>query len=153
MLGHPVKPSVLQRLFASPWMFYGWIIGVTAACIVHVVRTTGTFPTELSNWQSILSFLGAVLLGSLLGPPSGLLSAWFVLGPIYRWRARANGAPFHIGDSVYVIRGPNSGRILSIYELWPDRSQVRLDLGESEREKVSDVFSETEVVRTDGSRK
>jgi hypothetical protein len=134
-------------------MFYGWIIAVTGACVVYAVRTTGTFPIEPTNWQSLLSFLGSVLLGTLLGPPSGLLSAWFILGPIYQWRATVNGAPYHIGDNVYVIRGPNSGRVFSVYEVWPGRSQVRLDLGEDKREKVTDVFSETEVVRADGTRK
>jgi prepilin-type N-terminal cleavage/methylation domain-containing protein len=41
---------------------------------------------------------------------------------------------------VQVIAGAHAGRIAAVYEEWPSRNQVRVDLGESEWTEVKDVF-------------
>jgi hypothetical protein len=37
--------------------------------------------------------------------------------------------------------------VARIYELWKERGQVRVELGEAERNDVTDVYSETQVCR------
>jgi len=140
------KITLAQRAFASRRLFPVWITFATVLCVVYAVRVTGTYPASLTDWRGLLLLLGAVVLGGLLGPPVGVLTAWFVLGPIAHAQAVANGAPFSVGDRVVVISGPHRGKTLSIYEVW-DRGDVRLELGESARSDFSDRFSSTEVFR------
>ena len=71
----------------------------------------------------------------------------FVLGPIMHGFARVNGSPFRVGDDVMILCGKHAGQRAKIYELWKERAQVRVELGEAERNAVTDVYSETQVCR------
>lgn len=52
-----------------------------------------------------------------------------------------NGAPFREGDVVRILRGPHKQKVVPIYDVWIERDQVRVNLGEKEKNEMSDVFS------------
>lgn len=73
------------------------------------------------------------LLAALLTRP-----LWF---PFYWLVTKRNGAPFHSGDLVRILRGPHRGKVVPVYEVWTERDQVRVELGDKEKDEMTDVFS------------
>ena len=61
--------------------------------------------------------------------------------------ARLQGWPFKIGDEVCILSGKHINTITRIYEVWDERGQVRLDLGEEAKNAVDDVFCAVTVCR------
>jgi hypothetical protein len=66
---------------------------------------------------------------------------WPFWVPFYRLALRRHGAPFQEGDVAQVLRGNHKGEVLRVYDVWTERDQVRLELGEEEKGEVTDVFS------------
>ena len=87
--------------------------------------------------------LGMVFGGAVIG----LFAAWFFFKILWRVRIWINDGPFHAGDLVQVIAGAHAGKIAAVYEEWPSRNQVRVDLGESEWTEVKDVFSYVQLCK------
>ena len=58
------------------------------------------------------------------------LAGVFLLGPLYRHRARVNGAPFHAGDRVLVLAGRHRGKRARVEEVWEYRGTLRVAGGE-----------------------
>jgi hypothetical protein len=117
--------------------------GSMAAGAVYYLREVG-LPLRLEGWGSFLVCLVLIAaIGYLVG---GLLSL-FVLGPVYYSQGLENGAPYSPGDRVYLLTGRHRGRIVPVYEVWDERSAVRVELSDAEREAVTDVFGYIEVCR------
>ena len=92
-----------------------------------------------SIW-TVLAILPALPLGALFG--------MFILWPIIQIICRSlNGAPFHPGDMVRILAGKHRDRVVRVYEIWPSRGQVRVELGEQEEKAVKDVFMDIQVCR------
>ena len=141
-----MRPRLSQRLIANGW----W------TCAVLTVGTlAGTSAIVAATWRgatasvgSFVLFLFVVAFGALT---SFALSAFPLLptvaAPVLAFQAWRNGAPFAIGDRVRVLGGPHRGLVTRIHACWPTRRQVRIDLGEDARRKVTDVVSEWQVCR------
>jgi hypothetical protein len=67
--------------------------------------------------------------------------------PIYELRVRLHGAPFKTGDHVRIVRGEHRGKVVAVRDVWADRHELRVDLGEGNRADYSDVFSFLKVRR------
>jgi hypothetical protein len=92
------------------------------------------------SFWSVVAILAALPLGAVLG--------MLVLGPLIRIFVNSlNGAPFQVGDSVQILIGPYRDRVVRVYEIWPSRGQVRVELGEQAEKSVKDVFWNFEVCR------
>jgi hypothetical protein len=132
-MNNSVRPSLLQRCFArdSVWTigFLGLAVGVDLVLAI-----------QAPDWRQMLAvvFVGAII---------GFMVSWFVFKILRRIRVWINSGPFHNGDLVQVIAGPHAGETTAVYEEWPSRNQVRVDLGESERQDVKDVFSYVQLLR------
>ena len=123
----PVKPSLLQRFFARDAVWATGFLGIAVAVDLG-------FAIQAPNLKQMLAmvFGGAVI---------GLLVAWSFFKIVWRVRMWINEGPFHKDDLVQVIAGAHAGKIAAVYEEWPSRNQVRVDLGEAEWTEVKDVFS------------
>ena len=97
----------------------------------------------LSVYPDRRPLLGAVVMGAVLG----WVFSYFPLVALWRIRAWINGAPFHSGETVRILAGEHRDKVVSVYAVWKDRNQVRLDLGEPARTAVKDVFSYNEICR------
>jgi len=145
MLFDGMQPTLFQRLFTDnrPLIF---LMAVGAA--ISVVWTGWILlPTvAISRWNllwCIVLFPVAACLGAVLGAfPGGMF-----LGIVLQWVERRNGAPFREGDEVVMLSKRCSGRVTRIYEVWAERHQVRVELGEKARKDVTDVFSFADVCR------
>lgn len=134
VFGHPVKPSRLQRFFAKD---YVWTIGFFGIAVCFAA----TLAVQASpDWTQmfILLFAGAV---------GGAMLSWILLQIVWRIRGWINGGPFRKGDLVQVISGAHAGKIAAVYEEWPSRNQVRIDLDHAAWEDVKDVFSSVQLCR------
>jgi len=133
VLGRPVKPSLLQIFFASEAVWTTQFLGM--AVVVDLA-----FAIRASDWKQMLAMV-------LPGAIAGFMVSWPLLRIVRHVRVWINGGPFHKDDLVQVITGAHAGTIAAVYEEWPSRHQVRVDLGEAEWTEVKDVFSYVQLCR------
>lgn len=62
-------------------------------------------------------------------------------------RGLRNGAPYRVGDYVRILARRQRGRVARVYDVWAERDQVRVELGQEASERVEDVFSHFGVCR------
>ena len=91
------------------------------------------------SFRAVVAILAALPLGAVLG-----MFVWPFIQPIIN---SLNGAPFQVGDAVHILIGPHRDRVMRVYEIWPSRGQVRVELGEQAEKNVKDVFWNFEVCR------
>ncbi len=133
VFGEPVKPSLFQRFFALDDVWPIQLFGL--AVIVDL-----SFAVQAPDLKQMF---GMILPGAAIG----FFASWFVFKLLWHIRIWINGGPFKEGDIVQVIGGPHAGKIAAVYEEWPSRSQVRVDLGEAEWKNVKDVFYNVQLVK------
>ncbi len=131
------KPSIIQIIFAKKWLwglaFWGFPV------IIGVVILMPFF----SKFDEFLDFVIAFISVAAIAVFSNIILSFGLFEKI----AKINGAPFCEGDMVYIIAGKHKGKTVSVYEIWKDRKQVRVDLGEQAKKDVKDVYSYIEVCR------
>jgi ribosomal protein L24 len=133
VFGCPVKPSLLQRFFARDGVWTTGFLGIAVVVdLALAVQAPGL------RQMLALVFVGAI---------AGFMASWPLLKVVWHIRVWMNGGPFHKGDLVQVIAGAHAGKIAAVYEEWPTRNQVRVDLGESEWTEVKDVFSYVQLCK------
>ena len=74
----------------------------------------------------------------------GALVVWPIVARI---GSRINGAPWSEGDLVQILIGKHRGHVGRIYEIWPSRDQVRVEINEQTKSDVTDVYFFNEVCR------
>jgi hypothetical protein len=140
--GDVMRPSGIHYIAACAFMIATWGSSVAFTCLLI--------------WHSIPSFtalrcvvvLGLLVLGTMVAIPFGwILGALFVAPILCRIAAKIQGAPFNEGDSVRILIGPHRDTVTSIYQIWHERGQVRVELGEQASDAVEDVFCSFEVCR------
>jgi hypothetical protein len=134
VFGQPVVPTLLQNFFARDGV---WEAGISGAAAVNALVGAILGWNLGEKWYGALAVCVLIVL---------VLSRYFF--KIFRHiRVWINGGPFHRGELVQVIAGPYAGRIAAVYEEWPSRNEVRIDLGESEWKERKDVFSHVQLCR------
>jgi hypothetical protein len=88
----------------------------------------------------VLAAIPAALIGLILG-------VIFIWGFLSHIAALFQGWPFKVGEEVVILTGKHKNTVAQIYEIWKERGQVRVDLGEELKESVKDVFGAVEVCR------
>lgn len=128
------RPSWIRRGLTSNWLwlilFFGFPV---SAGIIWLTRVRPA--QEYSLWEL---WLGAFV-GVVIGFPVFYVVQYLV--------GRLNGAPFHRGDCVQILSSRHCGKIVRVYDEWPERGQVRVDLGDDLKRDVEDVFSYVELRR------
>jgi hypothetical protein len=142
-----VKPSMGQSFFARNWPFRLWLAAVGVSAAIADVRACEPSFASLQNWPFVLLLLVVIVVAPVLAFFLSLPVAMLVLGPLYKIRARMNGAPFHTGDYVEILAGPNCGRIVEVEAIWKQRGQVVVDLGHPRQKGVQFAFGETQLCR------
>jgi len=133
----------MQIFFAEEWPTKLWMAGFIGAGVVTAFDILlPTFLTLDSLWMYGLFALSLVIIGAISYLVS-IIAGGIMLPPIFNLRAKLNGAPFAVGDQVEILKQPRRGTLTSIYEVWTDRFEARLDLGPSAKEDYSDVYSLT----------
>jgi hypothetical protein len=139
--------TIIRLFFAHNWPLKIWfVVFISAAMAIagHDLFNAGV-------WKNIYTGIFSVCLILLAGVVGFFVSCIFAffLIPLYSLAAKLNGAPFHENDEVQILIGPHKGKIKKIYEIWSERKQVRVNLGEEEKNAVSDVFHFTEIFKSD----
>lgn len=74
---------------------------------------------------------------------------WFVIGPLYHYRAELNGYPFQPGDRVLLLTGANRGWVAPVKEVWDWRGTLVVDFADAPRPKANKYFGFVEVIKAD----
>lgn len=151
-----MKPTRAQYFFANLWpvrvFVLVWFVGgpVTFAYLAGGVLAQGFPLSNLVNLIIVVFFtVVALVIGLLLALIGLSLLAgilWPLLRPLFNARALKNGAPFQVGDHVRILAGRHKDRIVRVYDVWKE-DQVRVELGQPEREKFDDIFSDIQLLR------
>lgn len=142
-----MKFAPIQYLFARNWPAKIFFAAAAMLGLWLGIGISMSFSTETGSWLDfILLRITPVIVLPVLAFFVSLPSAWMVLGPLYYFCSKLNGAPYHTCDHVRILVGPFRDRVGQIYAVWEERGQVRGDLG-LEMKDVRDVFAFTQVCR------
>jgi hypothetical protein len=138
-----MKPALHHYLLAHTAIF-SIIVGIVGATalLLFTLHEEGALIRE---WTVIGWIVLAAIPVAGIGYIIGVVFIWMILGGI---AARIQGWPFAKGDEVVILSGKNRGRVVTVYEVWEPRGQVRLDLGDEAKENVTDVYCAVAVTRT-----
>jgi hypothetical protein len=137
-----MKPSFIHYLLAHT---AGISAGIGAlggvALLLQILRDADALiPDTATIMWSIIAGVPMAAMGWVFG----MAFLWKILAPL---AARVQGWPFQVGDEVCVLSGKDINRITRIYEIWNERGQVRLELGDEAKIAVEDVFCIVAVCR------
>lgn len=118
--------------------------------VLWIVIIAGVPIGYLGLWLdfSLLFWLGVILAFPLFIMILPFCLFLFIAGltqplwiQFYKLAAKRHGAPFQPGDFVRILRGAHRNKEVRVYDVWPERYQIRVELGEKEKAEVTDVFS------------
>ena len=116
--------------------------GAGILLLLLALRDEGVLVADFGVWCWIV--LAAILAG-LIGLILGVIFIWGIL--LSRFAAWIQGWPFKVGDEVVILTGKHRNTVTTVYEIWEQRGQVRVELGEDLKKSVKDVFCGVEVCR------
>ncbi len=131
------KPSSIQIFFAKTWL---WSLAFWVCPVIIGVIILMPF---YSNLQGFSDFVLAIASAAVFG----FFCTQIPLFSLSQIRMKINGAPFRQGDTVHILAGKHKGETACVYDVWKDRNQIRVDLGDQAKEDVKDVYSYLEVCR------
>ena len=125
----------IRRIFAMAWFWLvAFVLTATAVTLALVIGFGFPKGMKLVLVLSLAAALAVIITRAILR-----VALFLVI--------RANGGPFKTGDTVQILVGPYRHRTSQVYEEWREREQVKVDLGETAKEKVEDIFSHNELVK------
>lgn len=139
--------SVMEQFFADGWFTRLWIFLFTLSAVILALTAFNPLSAALdSAWMIALAVFLAVVSG-LLGYLLSLVIGSMFLPSVFRWRERLNGTPFVKGDRVEILRSGHRGVQTIVCEVWADRYEARLEMGQAAQADLSDVFPFTAFKR------
>jgi len=142
-----VKPSFVQYLFAKNWPAKIYISVAALSSVWAVFALCQPVGEMFTNWQTAVIFVVSIIAAPVLGFCVALGFGYLILRPIYYFRAKLNGAPFHVGDRVRILVGPYRDRVAEIYAVWSERGQVGVEPGEPRIAEGGEVYQFTQICR------
>jgi hypothetical protein len=138
-----MKLKALRRVLAQSFWFCACVPAVVVPILLLVCGPL--YPTLLRD----PSYTFSLLVFFVAAGGAAFIASVVVLWPFAgRLVGRFNGAPFEVGDVVCILVGPNRDRTVRVYAVWSERGQVRVELGETEKAAIKDVFRYWEICRT-----
>lgn len=138
-------PTFFQVWFAKNRPVQLWILLATSTSVALTVHLGEFTPGLLIRWPAMVWTVCAIVISLPIGAWIGGILGAILLPPLFRWREKANGGPFAIGDRVQIIAGKHAGRIGRVYAL-PQGAPFRVDIGPLAAADFTDVFSGVEVM-------
>jgi hypothetical protein len=145
ILPNAIKPSVVQRFFASKWPLRMWFVSTAGAAMVCSLAATDFSVRLLVDWKMAALYLLIIVIAAPLGFMLGVCPGFMIIAPIFHVRMLINGGPFKVGDTVQIIGGSHDAMITKIYSGWQG-AQVRVEMGEAEKDSYQDVLSPTQIL-------
>jgi len=142
-----MKPTRIHYFYAQNWPAWIWFAVAPLLGVLIMASALGAPPdlTTLGAEAKIYFFL--LGLAWILGYLAAGLLGWFLLGPIYHYRAELNGAPFQPGDRVQILVGRDRGRVVRVAEVRDWRGDLRVDLGELADLKGRAIFHFAQIIK------
>ena len=138
----PARITWVQRFYAYRGPFWLWMTLMAILGLLLVSLFIPAPPDLFDSSPEARDYFILLLLMGLIGLAGCALVGPFILGPLYYSRARLNGAPFAVGDTVQILRGRQRGRKFRVVEVRDWRNTLRVDLGGKPRETWRDYFSQ-----------
>jgi hypothetical protein len=137
-----MKLRMLRRVLVRTF----WICTCVPAAVVPILFLVWgpLYPTLLRD----PSYTFSLLVFFVAAGGAAFVVSVFVLWPFAgRLVGRFNGAPFEVGEVVCILVGSNRDRTVRVYAVWSERGQVRVELGDTEKATITDVFGYWEICR------
>jgi hypothetical protein len=142
-----VKPTRLHYFYAQNWPAWIWFTAIPLLAVLLMAKALGTTPDLSALEVEAKSYLFLLGITWLLGFCVAGLVGWFILGPLYHYRAELNGYPFRPGDRVEILVRANRGRIVLVAEVRDWRGDLRVILPESASRKGKTMFHFAQVIK------
>jgi hypothetical protein len=138
-----MKPSRFRYLLAHTANISVWI-GVVGALAVMLVKLHSE-GILIPKFGVVIWIALAAIPVAAIGWIVGLIFIWhMMLGHVAAW---LQGWPFFVGDRVWILIGKHKGTNTTVYAVWSERGQVRVELGREAKEKVEDVYCAVGICR------
>jgi hypothetical protein len=141
--GEAVKPLLHRYILAHT-------AGVSAG--IGVIGALALMLAGLHSEGALIPHAGVLLWIALAAVPVAAIG--WIVGIIFLWgmmlghiAARLQGWPFAVGDRVWILTGRHKNTIATVYEVWTERGQVRVELGAELKKKIEDVYCAVAVCR------
>ncbi|QDV72063.1 hypothetical protein [Botrimarina mediterranea] len=139
-----------QPAFYRYFLAHSWLLsGCAGAALATVILFWGMHKEGivLAGAPVFLWVILAAAPASLAGFVAGAFFLWMPIGNLAAW---LQGWPFNDGEEVVVLSGKYKGTVAQVYEsdVWKERGQVRLALGEEAKKSFTDIFCAVQVTRT-----
>jgi len=141
--GETVKPPISRHVLAHTARVLAGIgvIGALALMLAGLGSEGALVPQPGVLMWIVLAAIPMAAIGWVLG----IIVLWgMLLGHV---AARMQGWPFAVGDRVWILSGKYKDTITTVYEVWTERGQVRVELGPEMKAKVDDVYCAVAVCR------
>ena len=130
-------------LFVGAPLYFAYVVAGHLARVYQPISDIWNL-VRLSFFVIIALLLGFLL--SLIVASFLAMILWPIMQPFFKVRDLKNGAPFRVGDRVRILAGRHKDRVVRVYSEWRHDS-VRVELGEREKEKFTDIFSSRQLLR------
>lgn len=138
-----MKPALHHYLLAHTAICSA-AMGVVGAMVVFL-KLLYERGALIGDWHVVgwivLASIPTIVTGYLIGR----IFIWMMLGGV---AARLQGWPFKVGDELVILAGKERGRTARVYAVWEPRGQVRLELGDKDKDSYQDVYCAVAVTRT-----
>ena len=134
-------------------LFHHYLLAHTAKISggIGVAGALAMMVAELQSKSALTAHPGVLIWIVLAAVPMAaigwIVGVFFLWIPLGHAAARVQGWPFAVGDHVWILSGRDRDRITTVYEVWAERGQIRVDLGPERKDKFEDVFCAVEVCR------
>lgn len=142
-------PSRFEYFVASKWLTVIWfstfvVMGISV-CLYTLwpIHTATTWLLVLDLCHLPVAGVAAFFISGIVGAP--------ILGSFYLDRAKKNGEPFRVGDTVHILKGKYKDTISDVYAVY-DRGYanghlVHVNLGVEAKKNFADEFQSWEIKR------
>jgi len=134
-----MRPAAWRYLFAHVFAIVTCTSAVLVACFGGLIALIPL--AEQPSLGAVIRVPFVVTVAAALGWMFGFLALAFIGPAIYHFVLWINCRPYQAGDCVQVLAGPHRGRVARIYEIWEERGQYRVELGEQAARDIEDVVS------------
>lgn len=147
LIGHTMKPSPHNYALAYTAEFSAGIGVACSLCLLLRMLYSNGF--LIADPVLITLLVISAVFTAAIGWLLGLMFLWPILARI---AARIQGWPFAVGDAVWILSGKHKDVRTTVYAVWDERTQVRVNLGPEAEETFKDVFCMVAVCRVRNAR-
>lgn len=90
---------------------------------------------------------GGYVFAAVTGSSVGVILSYFIVFVSAKIIEKINGAPFYVGDVVWILSGKHAGEKAIVCDIWKERNQVHVKRNEQDNIDFKEIYSFIEIFR------